>query len=381
MHGGHMDRREFVIGGGALMTTAMFAQACGRAKSGPRPLSGGPSEDPPIVEALRYGITAPSAHNTQPWRIELVSDTEARLFLDRERLLPLTDPPGRQVHMSHGTLLEMTAIAATHFGYRADIDPLPEGEMSEDELGTKPTARIRLVNVEDEPEDALFAEALTRRSSRLPHEGPRVTEAELASMIEHARAGDLRMGLVSESSLPQARDIARRAMELEVNDREVYDETRAWFRFSKRELKRHQDGLTVNTAGLTGFSAGAANMFLSSGNWHKEKNRKRYLETFGKTIESTSGFLTMITPTNTMLDWLHSGRVYMRAQLAASALGLRFHPVSQALQEYPQMTALRAELDALLGVEPPGKVQMFVRVGRTATPGLSPRRPLEALLA
>lgn len=375
-----MDRREFVIGSGAVLTAAMFIQACGRAKGGPRPLSSGGAEDPPIIEALRYGITAPSAHNTQPWRIELVSDTEARLFLDRERLLPLTDPPGRQVHMSHGTLLEMTAIAATHFGYRADIDPLPDGGMDYEQLGTKPTARIRLAPVEGEPEDPLFAQALTRRSSRLAHEGPMVTDGELASMVDHARPGDLRMGLVPESQLAKASDLVVRAMTIEVNDYEIYDETRFWFRFSKREMKRHQDGLSVNTAGLTGFAAGTANMFLSAGNWHKEKNRKRYLATFRETIESTRGFLTMVTPTNTMLDWLHAGRVYVRAQLAASALGLRFHPVSQALQEYPQMDALRGELDALLGVEPPAKVQMFVRVGRTQTPGLSPRRSLDALL-
>lgn len=376
----NMYRREFVVGSGVIMTTAVFAQACGRSKAGPRPVNGAEATEPPIIDALRYGITAPSAHNTQPWRIELVSDTEARLFLDPERLLPATDPPGRQVHMSHGTLLEMTAIAATDFGYRADIEPFPDGEMAYEEYGTKPTARIRLVQAEGEQADPLFAEVLNRRSSRLPHEGPMVTQDELSTMVEQARPGDLEIGLIAEQQRPEAFDIIRSAMAIEVNDYELYDETRIWFRFSKREIRRQQDGLSVNTAGLTGFSAGTANMFLNSRNWHKEKNRKRYLDTFGETVESTRGLLTMVTPTNTMYDWLHAGRVYVRAQLTASALGLRFHPVSQVLQEYPQMDALRPQLDALLGVEPPAKIQMFVRVGRTETPGLSPRRPLNALL-
>lgn len=373
-------RREFVIGTGVILSTAVFAQACGRAKPGPRPVNAGEALDPPIIDALRYGITAPSAHNTQPWRIELISDTEARLFMDRERLLTATDPPGRQVHISHGTLLEVTAIAATHLGYRAQIEPFPDGEMAYEEFGTKPTARIRLVEVEGDTVDPLFAEVLRRRSSRLAHEGPMVTEDELANMAEQAQPGDLKMGLISEEQRPEAFDIVRRAMKIEADDYELYDETRLWFRFSKREIKHHRDGLSINTAGLTGFSAGMANMFLSSRNWHKEKNRERYLETFGKTVESTRGLLTMITPTNTMFDWLHAGRVYVRAQLAGSALGLRFHPLSQVLQEYPQMDELRPELDALLGVEPPAKVQMLVRVGRTATPGLSPRRALDALL-
>lgn len=375
-----MDRRDFVIGTGVVMTSAMFAQACGHAKAGPRPVHSGAADDPPIVEALRYGITAPSAHNTQPWRIELVSDTEARLFMDPERLLPGADPPARQAHISHGTFLELTAIAASNFGYRAEVESLPDGEMAYEEYGAKPTARIRLVEADRHAVDPLFAEVLNRRTSRHPQEGLMVTEDELATMVEQANPGNLKMALIPDEQKPGVLDIVVRAMAIEVNDYDVYDETRAWFRFSKREIKEHRDGLSVNTAGLTGFSAGTANMFLSNRNWHKEKNRERYLETFGETVESTRGLLTMVTPTNTMHDWLHAGRVYVRAQLAASALGLRFHPVSQPLEEYAQMDQPRNELDALLEVESPAKVQMLVRVGRTVTPGVSPRRSLDALL-
>jgi len=66
---------------------------------------------------------------------------------------------------------------------------------------------------------------------------------------------------------------------------------------------------------------------------------------------------------------------------AASALGLRFQPVSQVLQEYPQMDELQSQFNALLRITPPAKVQMLVRVGRTGTSGLSPRRPLDAIVA
>ncbi len=372
-----MYRRDVLIGTGSIMTAAVFAQACGRAKSGPRPVDGGDAFDSPIVEALRYGITAPSAHNTQPWRIELISAAEARLYMDPERLLPATDPPGRQVHMSHGTFLEVIAIAATHFGYRADIEILPDGPMPYEQFGTKPTARIRLVEDPDSAVDPLFSRVLERRTSRLPHEGPMVSEEELATIRAHAPTGELKIRLVPEAQLPEALALVRHAMAIEVNDHTLYDETRIWFRFSKRAIREHRDGLSINTAGLTGASAGAANMFLSSKNFQKEKNRKRFLETFGETVASSRGLLTMTTPSNTMVDWLETGRAYVRAQLAAETLGLRFQPVSQVLQEYPQMDALRPKLDSLLGIAAPAKVQMLVRLGRTATPGLSPRRAVD----
>lgn len=88
----------------------------------------------------------------------------------------------------------------------------------------------------------------------------------------------------------------------------------------------------------------------------------------------------MTSQSNTMIDWIETGRAYARAQLSAEMLGLRFQPVSQVLQEYPQMDDLRREFDALVGIEPPQKVQMLVRVGRTPTPGLSPRRTVDGFL-
>jgi len=204
-----------------------------------------------------------------------------------------------------------------------------------------------------------------------------VTEDELATVRAHAAPGNLKMGLIPEAQLPEALALVRHAMAIEVNDHTLYDETRIWFRFSKRAIREHRDGLSINTAGLTGASAGAANLFLSSKNFQKEKNRKRFLETFGETVASSRGLITMTTPSNTMVDWLETGRTYVRAQLAAETLGLRFQPVSQVLQEYPQMDALRPQLDSLLGIRAPAKVQMLVRIGRTATPGLSPRRAVD----
>ena len=67
------------------------------------------------------------------------------------------------------------------------------------------------------------------------------------------------------------------------------------------------------------------------------------------------------------------------ARLAAAQLGLRFHPISQVLQEYPQMDQLLNEMNMLTGVAEPAKLQMPVRVGRTSQPGLSPRRDLSAI--
>jgi hypothetical protein len=216
---------------------------------GDRPLSALQPNSPPIVQALRYGITAPSAHNTQPWRIELDSDTEARLYLDQERLLPATDPPGRQVHISHGTLIEMTAVAATSLGYRTDVELLPEGEMSPPEFGTKLTAILRLVAEPGLAVDPLFSQILSRRSSRLAHRGPPLTDEERNRIRTQARFAGVEVGWVPQDLLATVLDIAARAMTIEVDDRAVFDETLRWFRFSEREISEKGDGLTSTRRG------------------------------------------------------------------------------------------------------------------------------------
>jgi hypothetical protein len=66
--------------------------------------------------------------------------------------------------------------------------------------------------------------------------------------------------------------------------------------------------------------------------------------------------------------------------LKATELGIDIHPMSQALQEYPEMKkpfeAILEELD----VAPPYRLQMFVRLGYGEKIKPSPRWPLAARL-
>jgi hypothetical protein len=347
---------------------------------GDRPLSVLQPDSPPILQALRYGITAPSAHNTQPWRIELDSDTEARLYFDPKRALPATDPPGRQVHISHGTLIELTAIAATGLGYRTEVELLPDGEMSLPEFGTKPTAILRLVADPDQALDPLFSQILSRRSSRLGHLGPPLTGEERTRIQTQARFTGVEVGWVPQDLLATVLDIAARAMTIEVNDRALFDETLQWFRFSDQEIAEKGDGLHLDTSGLSGLSLTLGRLFTKPRTWHKSYNRRPYIKGFVDSVRTTRALLTLTTPTNTMRDWITTGRSYVRAQLTADELGLRFQPISQVLQEYPQMDQLRAEMESLMGVDVPAKLQMLVRVGRTQQPGLAPRRTLSSIV-
>jgi hypothetical protein len=98
-------------------------------------------------------------------------------------------------------------------------------------------------------------------------------------------------------------------------------------------------------------------------------------------LEHTPSYLWITTLGNGRSDQIAAGRAYVRVNLAAAALGLGMHPVSQALQEFPEMAV---ELDALhtrLGIIARRRIQMLARVGYAAAVDASARWPLEAKLS
>ena len=56
---------------------------------------------------LAHALLAPNPHNRQPWLADLRRDGEITLVCDGERLLPETDPFGRQIVIGCGAFIEL----------------------------------------------------------------------------------------------------------------------------------------------------------------------------------------------------------------------------------------------------------------------------------
>ena len=91
------------------------------------------------------------------------------------------------------------------------------------------------------------------------------------------------------------------------------------------------------------------------------------------------GHLWLTTPSNSREDQIAAGRDWVRINLAATAAGVALQPLSQALQEYPEMAEHYANIHKMLA--PAGHtIQMLGRIGYAADVPPSPRWPLEAKL-
>jgi len=384
-----MNRRTFIrlIGGGVV-----FSATAG--------LSASSSEMPPEAIAawqgpqpgtdvrkwiLSYAILAPHSHNLQSWLVDLRTPNEIILYCDLTRLLPETDPYYRQIMMSHGTFLELVDIAARERGIRTNIELFPQGEFGPEQIDQRPVARIRLATDPNIAKDPLFAQVLKRHTNREAYDMSKAVPADaIQNMADSIKSYPIRFGFVGldqPDKLEKHRAVAAEAWRIELTTPAKILETYKVLRVGAREIAKYRDGISINDPLLS--------LLVRLGLFDRSKAPQPddsatvdQIENFNKNLESTPGFLWMITEGNGRTAQVNAGRAYVRVQLSGTAHGISMHPLQQALQEYPEQQASYREIHNFLDAPTPRyTVQMWARSGFGPQIEPAPRRGLEAHIA
>jgi hypothetical protein len=354
----------------------------------------GPPQDMDLRHSvLSYALLAPNPHNMQPWMADLGTSGEITLRLDTQRLLPATDPYGRQILMGAGAFLELMAMAAAERGHRAEVVLFPEGEPGE-RLDTKAFAKVRLVADAGMVRDPLFARVLTRRTDRRTYDPTRGLVAADAELLR-AAVGTLpvRLGLAgrADASATDAarvdaiRAIAREAWRIELTSEAPMMESMRVLRVGSSEIDQYRDGIAITSPFVVVM--GKAGLFDRSKFPSPDSQATAgQIKDFDAITASTPAYLWLVTEANRRAQQIDAGRAYVRVNLAGVAAGLAMHPNEQALQEYPQMVKPYRAIHALLDAPAPSfTVQMLARVGympaNVATAPPAPRRGLAAHLS
>ena len=375
-----MDRRDFIrlIGGGAVFAATTSLSACAEAPDATTAwVSPGSSERDIRRYALAHAILAPNPHNRQPWLARLEGESDLALFIDRARLLPATDPFGRQIVIGCGAFLELLTIAAGIKGYEAQVTPFPDGP-PERAFDERPFARVTFVK--GGAPDPLFRHILRRRTSRDPFADRRIPRADLAALEAAGLAPGLRTGSVSAGDgLEGLRDLTRRAFHREVDTPAANQETVDLIRIGAHEVAEHRDGISLTGAPIEAMKAVG---ILTRENLARPgtiafKQNRAFCDPL---CASAQAFLWIISEGEGRLLELAAGRAYARMTLEATARGVALQPMSQALQESPEMAPLFAESVRRTAVQPGERLQMLVRAGYAAEGPPSPRRGLAAHL-
>jgi hypothetical protein len=332
--------------------------------------------------ALANALLAPNPHNRQPWIADLRRAEEITLFCDRERLLPETDPFGRQILIGCGAFIELAVLAAAERGYRTLVAPFPDGEYDARSIDERPVARLVLVRDAGLARDPLFAQIRRRHTNKGTYDGSRrVDDAVLAALRSAASAPGLLAGeIIDAARVAQVRKITRDAFALETTTPRTYLESARLLRIGPSEIERHRDGISL--------MAPMPRLLTALGLLDRLE-----VPTPGSAIHATvmrlwepmetgSGYVWIAAGGNARHLQLAAGRAYVRAHLTATAAGIDMHPLSQALQEFPEVRPQFEAIHRLLGFDPAQiTLQMLARIGYGTKPApATPRRDLAQLL-
>lgn len=329
-------------------------------------------------KALSYAILAPNPHNRQPWLVDLSVDNQVALYVDTNRLLPHTDPFNRQITIGLGCFLELLVIAASHDGYQVDLTMFPEGEDAA-RLDQRPVAIATFMKSPDVKPDLLFAHVLQRRSLKEPYDMARpVSSAALEQITSTAKHGSVATATNELDEVQSLRELTNKALLVEVETPRTFKESVDLFRIGHAEIEANPDGIDFSgplfeTLHLTGMFNRETTLDTKSSS---------YAQGLASVLENTDtamAHMWLVTNGNTRTDQIQAGRDWLRVNLAATAEGISTQPLSQALQEYEEMTQIYKQVHAMFAPNG-GTVQMLARLGYAAPVAASPRWPLEAKL-
>lgn len=382
----NLSRRRFirVLGGSAIV---LGAGAFGLSRCDQLPPEVLASWDgPPATEtdprrrALAYALLAPNPHNRQSWLADLRVDGEITLWTDRTRLLPMTDPYSRQIMVGCGCFLETLMLALNGEGPGASLTLFPAGGADDAEVGSAPFARVTLGDAAPNG-DPLFGAILKRRSAKVDYDPARTPEESALSAIRAAATREgVRFAATSDAAqLATLKSIAKDAFRIEVDLDRTYKESVDLMRIGAEEIGRHRDGLTMHGP----FFWWLKTLGLMSPEAQMEKGgvaREQARSFIDSQVDTTPLFAWIISAANDRRAQVESGRAYVRANLQATASGVALAPLSQALQEFPEMGALYRKIHETCGAGAGETVQMFFRLGYADLPEPVVRRRLDDII-
>lgn len=390
-----MERRRFMrmVGGGTVVAATGAMAAC----SADYPAAAvaawqGPDANLDLRRwALGCAILAPSPHNRQPWLVDLRQPDAITLQVDRERLLPETDPWFRQIMIGQGTFIEALVMALRERGVAPTLDLFPDGEPGPRTLDDRPVARIRWRADGPTPaKDPLFAQLLHRHTAKVEYDTSRAVSAS----VQHALGAALTDASVALGATVEPQRVAALrtlcidAARAELLTPRTVMESIHLTRIGPAEIDRHRDGIAINAPflrlvdALGGFDRTRPPAPGSTA-------YRQMMDRFEGHSRTAMGFVWLSTPTaqhaaagTTRRAEVSAGRAYMRLQLKATELGLQMHPMSQAPEEFAEMRVHYDKLHELLVGTPAAMrtVQMFCRIGYSGPVSPTPRRGVDAIL-
>lgn len=348
-----------------------------------------------LEKLVSYGILAPSADNSQPWRFKLL-DSSIRIIHDRSRADFLYNVNDIASLVALGAVIENICIAAPAEGLECEVsysDGKPDPQVIADL-----SVRESIVRT-----DPLFPFIGKRCVNRRRYDG-----RGLSAGVKEALASEglsqpgVRVHVVDEARV--MRDIARlvyKGDRILFENRELLSGLLPWIRWTRAEVTSKKDGMSLESLEI---NAVQKRLFRVIKYWPLLSflNRLGFSTVAGmqsiSLIRSASALFLITAPGRGRLDFLRGGRVLERVWLRAASLGLSVQPMTgitflcsllkldkgRGLLDAQKIDAGRIleGLNSIFGLDDDTGLVVLCRLGYAPPPSdRSLRRPLEEVLS
>lgn len=319
-------------------------------------------------DILEVAIQAPSPHNVQPWKIEILSDTEVRVYIVKRRMLPKEDVTGSFILSGMMLFLEAIAIVSQNQGFTLDYSLLDRNEA----LELIPFADLKIHKSTEATERYSNELFLKRRTSRLSYEHkviPAEIHAKLAALAEEF--GQRYSYTDDPAQIEEIVHMNIKALFHDLNEASYHDEIVSWFRFSRAQSQQELDGLDYQCMNVPPLeywlSAKLPGMLKIPG--LSTLIHRRYRRILGNV--PTFGYIS--GPFWEPDQALMAGRFLMRFWLELTKYDLYIHPFGNLITNKPARTWLERNLEC-------SNLWFVFRIGYSAEPPKSHRRLLNDVL-
>jgi nitroreductase len=314
----------------------------------------GPRLTPQLARSLvEAAVTAPSLHNTQPWRfIARPGEAVIELYADPARMLRRADPQGRAVHLSCGAALFNLRLAATCAAAEPVIRLLPQA--AEPQL----LATVRLARpCRPQARDLdLYAAIWRRHTTRAPFTPVPVPAPVLAALREAAALEGAALIPLDHAAGQRMIDLATAAQQRLGYDQAARAELSGWARGG-----RYRDGIPPQSLWPPPWPGGAAGQEAGPLLLHPAQ------------LDPAPQLAVLATHGNRRADWLRAGQALQRVLLLATHHGLATCPLGWVADAREATGGREATLDGQ-------HIQMVLRIGYGPPGPATPRRPVRDVL-
>lgn len=322
------------------------------------------------LQAVSQGLLAPNGHNMQPWKIKLDSSDKSSFYLygDPDLLTPDVDPPARQFTVSQGTFLEYCSVSAGYLNRQADITFFPDGEYggSAQGIGRYPVAKVTLKKAQGAGDNALYDALFLPDTSRVAYRNEKLSDPEIEKLKRQNTEKNLILNLYQDQT--DMDRISRYVVEsarIEGGMDKINEESVKLTRINEYQKNKYRYGFSLESEGTSGialYTKEALVTLLPFLN-NNAASEDAIVSQAEMAVENTPAYAFILTKDNSRTSQVQAGMLYARVQLTAESMGLAVQPLSQSIEEYPQMSELYREIHKDYA---PGNtnIQMLVRIGR-----------------